>query len=68
MAAFNRLAAIVGAFTKHMCDVNTTLSDVGDEYGDICRHMQNCTLQNETGEFLIFCVTEYHIYADSNIL
>lgn len=49
MAAFKQLAAIVGAFTRHMCDENgATHSDVG-EYADLCRHMQNCTLQNETG-------------------
>ncbi|XP_065092369.1 ras-GEF domain-containing family member 1B [Ochlerotatus camptorhynchus] len=47
MAAFNRLAAIAGAFTKHMCQVNQTLPDVG-EFVILCRHMQSCKLQNES--------------------
>ncbi|XP_050082331.1 ras-GEF domain-containing family member 1B-like [Anopheles aquasalis] len=47
MTAFDRLAAIVGAFTRHMNQVNQTLPDVG-EYAMLCRFMQSCKLLNET--------------------
>ncbi|XP_062545498.1 ras-GEF domain-containing family member 1B isoform X1 [Armigeres subalbatus] len=47
MTAFDRMAAIAGAFTKHMCQVNQTLPDVG-EFANLCRHMQSCKLQNES--------------------
>ncbi|XP_055639540.1 ras-GEF domain-containing family member 1B [Toxorhynchites rutilus septentrionalis] len=47
IAAFDRLAAIVGAFTKHMCQVNQTLPDIG-EFAQLCRHMQSCKLLSET--------------------
>lgn len=50
MAAFYRLAAVVGAFTRHMSDVNTVSTESG-EYENVCRHMQNCTLQSDRGEF-----------------
>ncbi|KFB39261.1 AGAP008775-PA-like protein [Anopheles sinensis] len=49
MTAFDRMAAIVGAFTKHMGQVNQTLPDVG-EFGALCQYMQSCKLRNETGE------------------
>lgn len=49
MTAFDRLAAIVGAFTRHMNQVNQTLPDVG-EYAMLCRFMQSCKLLNETGK------------------
>uniref|UniRef100_A0A182NB68 Ras-GEF domain-containing protein n=1 Tax=Anopheles dirus TaxID=7168 RepID=A0A182NB68_9DIPT len=47
VTAFDRLAAIVGAFTKHMIQVNQTLPDVG-QYGTLCQYMQSCKLLNET--------------------
>uniref|UniRef100_A0A8D8A016 Ras-GEF domain-containing family member 1B-A n=1 Tax=Culex pipiens TaxID=7175 RepID=A0A8D8A016_CULPI len=47
MSAFDRLAAVVGAFTRHMSQVNQTLPDVG-AYGLLCHHMQSCRLLNET--------------------
>ncbi|XP_052867517.1 ras-GEF domain-containing family member 1B [Anopheles cruzii] len=47
MTAFDRLAAIVGAFTRHMNQVNQTLPDVG-EYAILCQFMQSCKLLNET--------------------
>lgn len=47
MTAFDRMAAIAGAFTKHMCQVNQTLPDVG-EFATLCRHMQSCKLPNES--------------------
>ncbi|XP_053677348.1 ras-GEF domain-containing family member 1B [Anopheles nili] len=47
MTAFDRLAAIVGAFTKHMSQVNQTLPDVG-QYATLCQFMQSCKLLNET--------------------
>ncbi|XP_049536781.1 ras-GEF domain-containing family member 1B [Anopheles darlingi] len=47
ITAFDRLAAIVGAFTRHMNQVNQTLPDVG-EYAMLCRFMQSCKLLNET--------------------
>uniref|UniRef100_A0A182TER1 N-terminal Ras-GEF domain-containing protein n=1 Tax=Anopheles melas TaxID=34690 RepID=A0A182TER1_9DIPT len=47
MTAFDRLAAIVGAFTKHMIQVNQTLPDVG-QYATLCQFMQSCKLLNET--------------------
>lgn len=49
VAAFHRLAAIVGAFTKHMTEVNANLTDV-QEYEDIYRHMQTCKLLTDAGE------------------
>ncbi|KAL1390387.1 hypothetical protein pipiens_012386 [Culex pipiens pipiens] len=49
MSAFDRLAAVVGAFTRHMSQVNQTLPDVG-AYGHLCHHMQSCRLLNETVE------------------
>lgn len=52
MAAFNRLAAIVGAFTRHMSDANTSLPEVADEYEQIHRHMHSCSLLNETGKYI----------------
>ncbi|XP_055593385.1 ras-GEF domain-containing family member 1B isoform X2 [Uranotaenia lowii] len=47
MTAFDRLAAIVGAFTKHMCQVNQTLPELG-EFAGLGRHMQSCQLLNES--------------------
>ncbi|XP_058445942.1 ras-GEF domain-containing family member 1B isoform X2 [Malaya genurostris] len=47
IAAFDRLAAITGAFTRHMCQVNQTLPDVG-EFVHLCQYMQSCKLLNET--------------------
>ncbi|XP_050077438.1 ras-GEF domain-containing family member 1B isoform X2 [Anopheles maculipalpis] len=47
MTAFDRLAAIVGAFTRHMIQVNQTLPDVG-QYATLCQFMQSCKLLNET--------------------
>lgn len=57
VAAFNRLAAIVGAFTQHMCDANNGTAPPTDdgEYADLCQHMQNCTLQNEKGRNSLLC-------------
>lgn len=49
VAAFDRLATIVGAFTKHMTDVNANLTDA-KEYEDIYRHMQTCKLLTDAGE------------------
>lgn len=54
VAAFYRLAAVVGAFTRHMLDVNNILTETG-EYENVCRHMQNCTLQSDRGEYYIVC-------------
>ncbi|XP_055544985.1 ras-GEF domain-containing family member 1B isoform X2 [Wyeomyia smithii] len=47
IAAFDRLAAIVGAFTRHMCQVNQTLPEVG-EFAHLCYYMQSCRLLSET--------------------
>ncbi|XP_058819815.1 ras-GEF domain-containing family member 1C-like [Topomyia yanbarensis] len=47
ITACDRLAAIAGAFTRHMCQVNQTLPDVG-EFAHLCRYMQSCKLLNET--------------------
>lgn len=49
VAAFYRLAAVVGAFTRHMSDVNNISTETG-EYETVCRHMQNCTLQSDRGK------------------
>lgn len=49
MAAFYRLAAVVGAFTRHMSDVNNISTETG-EYETVCRHMQHCSLQSDRGE------------------
>lgn len=50
VSAFHRLAAIVGAFTRHMQEVNTTLPDIG-EHEALCRYMQSCRILNESGKF-----------------
>lgn len=49
MIAFDKLAAIVGAFTRHMADVNTNLVEV-QEYEEIYRYMQTCKLLNDAGK------------------
>lgn len=46
-----------------MCDVNATLPDVG-EYEDLCRHMQNCTLQNESGAYLHMGNSLLYLYGE----
>lgn len=51
VAAFDRLATIVGAFTKHMTEVNANLTDA-KEYEDVYRHMQTCKLLTDAGEWI----------------
>ncbi|XP_051858538.1 uncharacterized protein LOC117565355 isoform X2 [Drosophila albomicans] len=41
--AFDRMAAIVGAFTKHMQAMKSTQTPSGDEYEHFCSHMQQTT-------------------------
>ena len=48
--AFDRLAAIVCAFTKHMNQVNAKLPDIG-EYVTLSRYMQSRKLLNGTGKW-----------------
>ncbi|KAM8716913.1 hypothetical protein ACLKA7_003736 [Drosophila subpalustris] len=45
--AFDRMAAIVGAFTKHMQAMKSTQAPSGDEYAHFCSHMQQTTKLGE---------------------
>ncbi|XP_034129361.1 uncharacterized protein LOC117584521 isoform X3 [Drosophila guanche] len=47
MAAFDRMAAIVGAFTKHMQAMKTAQTPSSGEYEHFCRHMQQTTKLGE---------------------
>ncbi|KAH8267419.1 hypothetical protein KR018_001033 [Drosophila ironensis] len=47
MAAFDRMAAIVGAFTKHMQAMKAAQAPSGGEYERFCRHMQQTTKLGE---------------------
>ncbi|KAL9924588.1 uncharacterized protein ACN2A1_007929 isoform 1-T3 [Glossina fuscipes fuscipes] len=47
VSAFDRMAAIVGAFTKHMHAVKTTEAPTNSEYETFCRHMQKITKMAE---------------------
>lgn len=48
--AFDRMAAIVGAFAKHMNNVSVPQPTVDGEFELIFRQMNNCTLMSEGGE------------------
>ncbi|XP_070073694.1 uncharacterized protein [Drosophila takahashii] len=48
MAAFDRMAAIVGAFTKHMQAMKAAQAPSSGEYEHFCRHMQQTTKLGET--------------------
>lgn len=48
MLAFDKLATIVGAFTKHMTEVSTD-SEYADGCEELYRYMQTCTLLNDAG-------------------
>lgn len=50
MQAFDRMAAIVGAFAKHMNNVSVPQPTVDGEFELIFRQMNNCTLTSESGE------------------
>uniref|UniRef100_A0A1B0BHF2 Uncharacterized protein n=1 Tax=Glossina palpalis gambiensis TaxID=67801 RepID=A0A1B0BHF2_9MUSC len=50
VSAFDRMAAIVGAFTKHMHAVKTTEAPTNSEYETFCRHMQKITKMAENEE------------------
>ncbi|KAH8271792.1 hypothetical protein KR044_005467 [Drosophila immigrans] len=45
--AFDRMAAIVGAFTKHMQAMKSAQTPSGDEYEHFCSHMQQTTKLGE---------------------
>ncbi|XP_016945998.3 uncharacterized protein [Drosophila suzukii] len=47
MAAFDRMAAIVGAFTKHMQAMKAAPAPSSGEYEHFCRHMQQTTKLGE---------------------
>ncbi|XP_017047719.1 uncharacterized protein LOC108092584 isoform X2 [Drosophila ficusphila] len=47
MAAFDRMAAIVGAFTKHMQAMKAAPAPSSGEYEHFCRHMQKTTKLGE---------------------
>ncbi|XP_002037698.2 uncharacterized protein LOC6613220 isoform X1 [Drosophila sechellia] len=47
MAAFDRMAAIVGAFTKHMQAMKAAQAPSSGEYEHFCRHMQQTTKLGE---------------------
>ncbi|XP_034666922.1 uncharacterized protein LOC117900609 isoform X6 [Drosophila subobscura] len=47
MVAFDRMAAIVGAFTKHMQAMKTAQTPSSGEYEHFCRHMQQTTKLGE---------------------
>ncbi|KAH8413447.1 hypothetical protein KR009_011333 [Drosophila setifemur] len=48
MVAFDRMAAIVGAFTKHMLAMKGALAPSSGEYERFCWHMQQTTKLAET--------------------
>lgn len=48
--AFDRMAAIVGAFAKHMNNVSVPQPTVDGEFELIFRQMNNCTLMSDTGK------------------
>jgi len=50
MAAFDRMAAIVGAFTKHMQAMKAAPAPSSGEYEHFCRHMQQTTKLGEAGK------------------
>jgi len=50
MAAFDRMAAIVGAFTKHMQAMKAAQAPSSGEYEHFCRHMQQTTKLGEAGK------------------
>jgi hypothetical protein len=51
MEAFDRLAAICGAFTRHWTsDLNSNISSDISNYEYLCQYMQSCTLLSETGK------------------
>ncbi|XP_016974153.1 uncharacterized protein LOC108040948 [Drosophila rhopaloa] len=47
MAAFDRMAAIVGAFTKHMQAMKAAQAPSSGEYEHFCRHMQQTSKLGE---------------------
>lgn len=53
MHAFDRMAAIVGAFSKHMKAVSVPQPTVDGEFELIFRQMNNCTLMSEGGKLVI---------------
>ncbi|KAI9584120.1 hypothetical protein GQX74_010455 [Glossina fuscipes] len=58
VSAFDRMAAIVGAFTKHMHAVKTTEAPTNSEYETFCRHMQKITKMAENGSCMIATAAE----------
>ncbi|XP_063701831.1 ras-GEF domain-containing family member 1B [Culicoides brevitarsis] len=48
MTACNRLAAVVGAFTRHIRDIHTSLTEPGNEHDALCQYMQSCKLMSES--------------------
>ncbi|TDG47018.1 hypothetical protein AWZ03_006599 [Drosophila navojoa] len=48
--AFDRMAAIVGAFTKHMQAMKSTQAPSSGEYEHFCTHMQRTTKLSEAGK------------------
>lgn len=49
MSAFNRMALIVGAFTRHMKDMNRESHQDTSEYDHLCHYMQSCHLMSDSG-------------------
>lgn len=48
--AFDRMAAIVGAFTRHMHGMKATWSPSSGEYEHFCAHMQRTTKLGDAGK------------------
>lgn len=48
--AFDRMAAIVGAFTRHMHGMKATWSPSSGEYEHFCSHMQRTTKLGDAGK------------------
>lgn len=48
--AFDRMAAIVGAFTKHMNAVKSPNEAPPGEYKTFCQHMQRSSKLSESGK------------------
>jgi hypothetical protein len=57
--AFNKLAAIVSAFTFHMSNVSTTATGHNEEFSHLVNHIFTCQLRDENGKTelsVIYCV------------
>lgn len=59
--AFDRMAAIVGAFTKHMHAVKSPNEAPPGEYKTFCQHMQRSSKLSETGKSVKALILYFYI-------